>query len=99
MAKPKSKSTSAEQPSAWKSDIVERWVQKGTTSVWVSQALTAPDGKKMVGVRKLAKKADGTEVMTAAGITLPNSIDSVKALRKLSGMFKRMADQIEADYE
>lgn len=95
MTNSKSKPKKQETTSEWKSEIIERWTPKGTKTVWVSQKLTAPDGKRMLSIRKLALKADGTEIYTSSGITLPDGPESAATLKKLSGMLRRMFDGLE----
>lgn len=81
----------------WKSEVLERWPQKGTSTVWVAQKLEAPDGKKFLGVRKLTVKANGEEIHTSSGISVPLSADSAATLRKLSCMFKRLSNELGDD--
>jgi len=83
-----------EKATAWKSEVLERWPNTGTSEVWVAQKLEAPDGKKFLGVRKLAVKANGEEIHTSVGISVPLSADSAAVLRKLSGMFKRLGNEL-----
>lgn len=79
----------------WSAEVLERWEQPGTSNVLVAQRLTAPDGKKFLGVRKLALKANGDEIYTSSGFSVPDDPGSAKMLKKLSGMFKRLAYELE----
>ena len=63
------------------------------TVKWVAQLSISPDGKKFAGVRTVAVKKDGTEVITRDGITflydaavIDDNVDAViSMLAKLKG--------------
>lgn len=90
------KKTKADGPK-WTSTVLERWQQPGSTTAWIAQELEAPDGKKFLGIRKLAVKANGEEIHTSSGISIPYAAESAQTLRKLSGMLKRLSRELGDD--
>jgi hypothetical protein len=54
--------------SEWKSRILKE-IQTSQGVKWRAQISTAPDGTQFAGIRKVAVKRDGTEVMTKDGLS------------------------------
>lgn len=76
----------------WKHMIVDTVEVEGSTTLWKAQKSIAPDGKKFVGIRKFVVKKDGTEQVTATGISVSYSKDGshkaeIESLIRLLGHF------------
>lgn len=69
--RPKNRRVRDEEPAKeWRSrTIAEVTTSKGV--LWRAQISTSPDGKKFAGIRKIAVKKDGTEVVTRDGMAFP----------------------------
>ena len=84
--------TKTKEAGVWKHLIVDTVEVDGSTTVWKAQKSIAPDGKKFVGIRKFVVKKDGTEQVTAAGISVAYIKDGsykaeVESLIRLLGNF------------
>ena len=58
----------APEKAEWKSRILKE-IQTSQGVKWRAQISTAPDGTQFAGIRKVAVKRDGTEVMTKDGLS------------------------------
>lgn len=71
--KPKNKRVKESEPEAkgkgeWKTKILKE-VTTSAGVKWRAQLSVAPDGTKFAGIRKIAVKKDGTEIVTRDGLT------------------------------
>lgn len=89
------KEKSAATASEWKIKTVDEFAVPSTTQVWKTQVSTAPDGKRLLGIRKFAQKANGDLQVTSMGLSVQHDAIAPKLLRKIARMLRELADNVE----
>lgn len=85
-----------EKPEWVSTQIEELAVANGK---WLAQLVTAPDGNRSAGIRKIAILKSGREQFTSNGFNIPINDEAPKLLRQLSKMLKSLADAVETELE
>lgn len=80
----------------WSHEVVEEFAVPNTTQHWKTQISTAPDGNMTAGIRKFARKKDGTLQVTNSGLAVSCDEICPRLLRKLAKMLNNLADNVEA---
>lgn len=81
MVNPRPKTRRVSEDDAKKSEWKSRTLKEIHTSAgvkWKAQISTAPDGTQFAGIRKVAIKKDGTEVMTKDGLSFKYDGSTIK---------------------